>query len=129
MPTLHCEIDPSDPHQGDSVFILRGATRNFFNGIDLSLGNTRISVPLKVVNQETDEILFDDTTMHQINIIDDSSKNRNLGDASVTGTKYVLVIRVTGWSNEEKQEVNHTKEDLMNDIFHWNNSNLVSSLL
>ena len=105
-----------------------GATKKFFNGKNLSAGDTRISVPLSVVNQETDEILFDDTTMHRINIIDDSSKNRNLGDVSGTGTKYVLVIRVTGWSNGEKQEVSHTKEDLMNDIFHWNNLNLVSSL-
>ena len=45
------------------------------------------------------------------------------------GTKYILVIRVSGFSNGELQEVSQSKAQLSNDIFHYGNNNLVSAPL
>jgi len=125
--TLNCETDLTNPILGDSVFLLTGDTDIIFDGMDLSFGDVRISFPVRAINEESGEIVCNDDTMKDIRIVDSGDEGRRLTVETI-GDKYILVIRVSGFSNGERQEVNHSRSQLDNDIFNWNNNNLVSFL-
>ena len=132
-PTLSCETD-IDHEFGNVVFDLEGDTEEFFHGLDTSYGDVRIRVPVDVVG-EHDVIKFDEVTSEQIAITYTGNERRNLASSDSTGTKHVLVIRVSNDNancNPSNTQIPCSKvaqsaAKLSVDIF-GSNSNLVSMI-
>ncbi len=125
-PTLNCETDTTNEILGDSIYLLSGDT-SIFDGVDLTYGDVEISFPLSAINEGTSEIVFSEDSLQHIKIISSWDHERRM--SAVTGdkeTKYVLVIRVSGYSNGHLQEVASASDKLAEEIFHWGNNNLVS---
>jgi hypothetical protein len=127
-PTLSCETE-IDHEFGAVVFNLEGDTEEFFHDLDTSYGDVRIRVPVDIVG-EHDVIKFDEVTSKQIAITYTGNERRNLATSDSTGTKHVLVIRVSNDINKDSNpssKVAQSAAQLSDDIF-GSNSNLVSTI-
>ncbi len=131
IPTLNCEVESKNPILAEgSIFLLTGHTAKIFGDNEDFSTQIRIRFPLRAIGADFNSIDFNDDTLNDIRIIDDNpasmNRGRNLLGEITFGIKYMLVIRVNGWSEGQRQIVSQTQKQLLHDIFHWGNNNLVS---
>ena len=131
-PILTCETELSNYRFGNSVFHLTGNTTSLLHGINLSNGDVRISFPLSALKKESNEIVLNDETLKDIYVTFSGDERRRLSEIA-SGTKYMLVVRVGGYTtdsngNSHLKQPEQSVQQLSNDFFHWSNNNLVSSM-
>jgi hypothetical protein len=123
-PVLGCETDRENPIFGDTIFSLNGDSQKILQDMDVTHGDIRLNVPLSAINQDLEEIIVNDETAKDIHIVQGHNERRL--SSTAVGNKFVLAIRVTGYSNGVKKEVSHNSDQLYENIFNYNNNNLVS---
>ena len=123
-PVLGCETDRENPIFGDTIFSLNGDREKILEDMDVTYGDIRLSVPLSAINQDLEEIIVNDETAKDIHVVQGHNERRLSSIAM--GNKFVLAIRVTGYSNGVKKEVSHDRNQLNQYIFKYDNNNLVS---
>ena len=109
-----------DVEEPGYTYRLSGGVGSFFEGEDMASGNVQINVPHSAINSDGN-ISIDDRTASPITI---SYDRRRLSSVSTTGTKKVLVVRVSDdddWSNGERK-VEQDELQMYSDVFGGGNT-------
>ena len=127
---LSCETDRSDGRFGDVVFQIKGDTDKLLQAHDLAKGNVRISFPMHSVDLEKKEIKVHKDNEHDVRVVYSGDDHRRL-NSQMIGKKFVLVIRVSGYTNNgrDKRSVTQSAALLAEDIFDDFNNNAVSTAI
>lgn len=118
------ELDPiytcHAEQQGDHTYFIKGDTDSFFEGENVASGMVNMVVPFSALGNSGD-IVINDETSSEMSV---SYDRRRL--MSTTGTKKVLVVRITDEYNSDQRMHLFQNEDRMYfDVFRDEN-NLVS---
>ena len=117
-------VDATSP-QHLYEYKLEGDTDEFFQSVDLTTGHVQITVPPEAILGDT--IHFNSETVPKIVLEYDDERRRRLQLAGTTGTRKVLVVRVSNDSSSDRR-VQQSAFTLYQDIF-TDENNLVSFFL
>lgn len=137
-PSLTCSASLDNANNGERITILlQGDTQSFFEGSDLSAGTVTIRIPLHCVQNDT--VTFDAQTSKDIILASNGERKRNLrglndiqdesnphrhlqNSVSTTGTKKVVIVRVSNDSSNDSKTISSSPAQIMDDFFYDENN-------